>query len=119
MCHFLLVLPLLALPVWWLLPLRPAAEIYSVISVLSGAMYYVTLRMMHTPRAMDPDLIIGARGRVVTNDHGRLQVQLKGEIWYARGGGDLSTGDTVEVTSRHGLTLGVSRRSDSVHSSDS
>jgi membrane protein implicated in regulation of membrane protease activity len=115
MCHLLLVLPLLALPVWWLLPLRPAAEIYGVIVVVSGAMYYVALRMMHTPRAMDPDLIIGTRGRVVTNDHGRLQVQLKGEIWYARGASDLGTGETVEVTSRDGLTLGVSRWAGSAH----
>jgi membrane protein implicated in regulation of membrane protease activity len=116
MCHLLLVLPLLALPIWWLLPVRPAAEIYSVIAVVSGAMYYVALRMMHTPRAMDPDLIIGTRGRVVTNDHGRLQVQLNGEIWYARGAIDLNPGDTVEVTSRDGLTLGVSRCSGAAHS---
>lgn len=116
MCHLLLVLPLLALPIWWLMPLKPAAEIYSVIAVVSGAMYYVALRMMHTPRAMDPNLIIGTRGRVVSSDDGHLQVQLKGELWYARGATDLRAGDTVEVTSRDGLTLGVSRWSSSAHS---
>jgi hypothetical protein len=56
MYHLLLVLPLLALPVWWLLPLRTAAEIYALVAVVSGAIYYVALRMMHTRLAVDPNL---------------------------------------------------------------
>jgi membrane protein implicated in regulation of membrane protease activity len=80
-------------------------------------MYYVALRMMRTPRTMDPDLIIGTRGRVVDNDQGRLQVQINGETWHARGANDLNVGDTVEATSRDGLMLEVSRWSGSVYSS--
>lgn len=117
MCHVLLVLPLIALPIWWLLPLPLSAEIYGVIAVVTGAVYYMALRMMRTPQAMDPDLIVGTHGRVVSNDHGQLQVQLRGEIWLACGADDLSTGDTVEVTSRDGLTLGVSRWGNSARAS--
>ena len=62
------------------------------------------------PVAAGAEQIIGSAGRVVVWDGLRGEVRVRGEVWAARAGHSLAPGDTIEVTSRDGLTLEVDAR---------
>ncbi|MEJ2130423.1 MAG: NfeD family protein [Gammaproteobacteria bacterium] len=106
MCHLILILPLITLPVWWLLPLSIAAPVYGLVSIVSGGVYYLVVRAMRSPLAMGPDLLIGRRGEVVAAG-AQPQIRLGGEIWEAESEYALTPGEQVEVERRERLTLVV------------
>jgi hypothetical protein len=47
MCHLILLLPFLALPVFWLLPLFPAVTLYAGVVVLSVLVYDYSIKGLH------------------------------------------------------------------------
>ena len=49
MCHLILLLPLLALPLFWLTPLSIALPAYVAVLALSGGIYLLAVRAMHRP----------------------------------------------------------------------
>jgi len=49
MCHIILMMPILALPLFWVLPLSIAAPVYGVILLLSSWLYYFTMQAMRRP----------------------------------------------------------------------
>ncbi len=40
MCHLVLLLPVIALPLFWLLPLSVAGPLYGAAAALAGVVYY-------------------------------------------------------------------------------
>jgi inner membrane protein len=110
-CHVLLVLPILALPVFWLLAPGIAVPIYAVVLVLSGATYAAALKAMHRPVVTGKDAIVHGEGVVEHSVDGALFVRILGERWAARADGqELEPGDHVTVVGIDGLTLCVKRK---------
>jgi membrane protein implicated in regulation of membrane protease activity len=81
MCHVLLGLPLLVLPVFWLLPLSAAVPLYTVAAAVSLIVYVYALKAMNTPRMNGGEAMLGAAGRVVNAGK-------RGVTKLARGAGD-------------------------------
>ncbi|QID17914.1 hypothetical protein G3580_09835 [Nitrogeniibacter mangrovi] len=108
MCHILLLMPLLALPVFWLLPEGPAIGVYTVVLGLSAATYLLMVKVMHLPALFGVSTLIGRSGKVVACDERGLYVRVNSETWAARSDAStLTAGDPVRVVAVDGLTLCV------------
>lgn len=110
MCHLLLFLPLLALPVFWLLPLPAAVPLYLLALALSAWMYRALMHSRRHHAAGGADGMLGATAEVVRTDGRRGVVRLHGEFWNARLRGDPCPGDLVSVEGVEGLSLRVSKK---------
>jgi len=109
MCHLILLLPFLALPVFWLLPLVPAVTLYSAVVVLSVLVYYYSIKAMRLPVGTGREAMLHSIGEVVAVTPKTLQVRVHSEIWDARSDQPLIEGDRVEVIAIIGLHLQVSK----------
>jgi membrane protein implicated in regulation of membrane protease activity len=112
MCHLVLLLPLLALPVFWLWPLGVALPVYSLVLLLSAGVYYLALAAMHRRVMIGPETLLHSRGKVVSGYGGGLCMRVQDDLWRARSKQPLEPGDSVEVTGIDGLTLRVVGRSE-------
>jgi len=108
MCHLVLLLPVIALPLFWLLPLSVAGPLYGAAAALAGVVYYYAWDTGRRPVRIGRECMQGALGEVLTTKPS-LRVRVYGEIWQARCADDLSPGDTVRVEDLDHLTLQVSK----------
>lgn len=110
MCHLILFLPLLALPVLWLLPLGVSAPLYGVVVALSAVIYALALRAMRMPVCTGAEALVHATGTVRSVDGCKAAVWVQSELWSAESGSEpLAEGDQVEVVAVEGLTLKVQK----------
>jgi len=107
MCHLLLLLPFISLPIFWLAPLSVAGPAYAVVLVVSGGVYYLAVKAMHRPVVTGVEALLHASGIVVDKQDGVLHVKIHNEIWKARAEEQLGVGDVVTIESVEGLTLKV------------
>ena len=108
MCHLLLVLPILALPVFWLFPFDIAAPLYAVAFALSAAIYAIAFKSMRLPVVSGKEALTHASGVVERIVDGEPSAFIRGEHWTVRSEDQpLHVGDRVEVVSVDGLTLRV------------
>lgn len=106
MCHLVLLMPVVALPVFWLLPLYLAVPVYLVVLVLSAGVYWLAIRAMQLPLTCGGPALLHCRGEVVALGR-HPKVRLGGEIWGAESEFRLHSGEFVEVIGRNNLTLVV------------
>lgn len=98
MCHLLLTLPLLALPIFWLFPLGAALPADGAVTAVSLAVYWYALLAMNRPVMTGMEGMIGENGSVVEVNGQELLVQIHNELWPATSDGAvLRKGDRVEV----------------------
>lgn len=109
MCHLILLLPVLALPLFWLMPLTIAVPVYVIVLVVSAWVYLLALRAMHQPVRTGVEELLHAPGKVTGKDKGVFQVRVHSEIWTAESADDLSPGDRIEVVSVKNMRLKVRR----------
>ena len=110
MAHLTLLLPLVGLGVFWLLSLPLAIPAYLAILLVSGAVYVLALRSMHSPVWTGAEGMAHKAGRVIDADGARGRVEVEGEIWNAVATEPLRPGERVEVVGvGDGLTLRVRR----------
>lgn len=107
MCHLLLLMPLVALPMFWFLPLAVAAPIYGVILALSAWLYLLMMRAMHKPLLLGRASLLHKRGVVLDREDDGLRVRVRSEVWQAHSNDPLGPGDIVEVVGSDGLVLEV------------
>jgi membrane-bound ClpP family serine protease len=108
MCHFLLALPLLALPVFWMLPLAVALPVYGAVAGLSAVIYWYAMRAMRQPVQNGIEGMAGEIGEVVGCGDDGLLVNVHNEIWRAVCAGiPLREGDRVEIVGNDRLLLRV------------
>jgi inner membrane protein len=112
MCHLLLLMPVLALPVFWLLPWPLALSTYAVVTALSAWLYWLALRAMRRPVVTGREELIGSKGEVAEAGGRQLSVRVHGEVWNARSKDRIEKGDRVQVDGMDGLILRVSRIED-------
>ena len=107
MCHLILMMPVLGLPVFWVWPMSIAAPVYTVIIVLSAMVYFYTLRAMRRPVQTGSEEMLRSLGEVREARGCMARVRVHSEIWNAESSDRLRKGDQVRILSVDGLTLKV------------
>lgn len=114
MCHLILLMPVIALPIFWLMPVSYATPIYVVISLASGFLYWLITRAMRQPVRDGFQSLIGTEVEVVSKlnpvDYAQYLVRSGGELWGAKSGEVLQPGENVSVMAVDGIRLVVARR---------
>jgi len=111
MYHLLLLMPLIALPLFWILPLSAAAPVYGVIIALSAWLYIYVFKAFERPVVTGREDILHSVGKVI-DVHGRTShVRVHSEIWAAESSDALQPGDKVKVIGMEELTLKVEKQS--------
>ena len=112
MCHLIFLVPLVGIPLFWLLPLGYALPINILLWIVSGLLGYKVVRaMMLSPKDGFKSLI-GAEAMVVSmvnQSHGQYLVKAGHELWTARSAETLRPGERVAVTATDGIKLVVER----------
>ena len=110
MCHLILALPFVALPMLWLLPWSLGIPLYGVVLALAVAAYVMTFKAMRLPVTTGTEALMHAIGTVRAVDRRTAHVWVLSELWSATcADGPLAIGDRIEVIGREGLTLQVRR----------
>lgn len=113
MCHLLLFMPAIALPIFWIVPLNIAVPVYAVIALTSAALYWLIANSMRKTPQIGVESLVGAPAEVVCRldpGHGaEYLVRSQGELWSARSGDQLEPGETVRVGALRGIHLLVER----------
>jgi membrane protein implicated in regulation of membrane protease activity len=98
----LMLLPLLALPVFWLLPLTQAIAIYLCVVLLSAAMFRIMRKAKKLPPMTGAEYLVGKDAKVVSKsppEHAvPYLVRLDGELWSADSSDILQPGERVKIT---------------------
>jgi membrane protein implicated in regulation of membrane protease activity len=110
MCHLLLLMPLIALPLFWILPLTEAISLYSAIVVLSAWLYVYVFKALARPVVSGKEEIMHSVGKVIDVQGHTLHVKVHSEIWTATSSDNLQPGDTVKVTGMEELKLKVEKK---------
>lgn len=114
MCHLLLLLPVIGLPIFWLVPLSLALPLYLVIAVISIISYWIMVSSMRKPVQTGVETLIGAEAQVVSplspGHRAQYLVRSRGELWTARCAQALQCGESVTVAAVDGICLQVQRR---------
>lgn len=100
-CHFLLLLPVLGLGLFFIFPWPIALALY--LPILGGSLwvYAKMWEAMRQPVTTGPDAVIGAEGVALGPDIARVQA----EMWRVRSPVPLRPWMHVKVIAREGLTL--------------
>lgn len=107
MCHLILLMPVLAIPLFWFVPLSLAAPVYSGILVVSGWVYFLAIRAMNRPVETGIEALVHSTGEVVGKEGDLFCVRVQSEIWNAESTDKLRPGDRIEVIGVEGLMLKV------------
>ena len=109
MCHALLILPLIAAPLFWVLPLSAALPAYAAAVLVSGVIYAYAIRAMRQPRQNGADGMIGESGRIVIGEFGDTHIQIRNELWHAVSDFPLPEGERVKVVAAEQTLLRVQK----------
>lgn len=110
MCHFLLFLPVVALPVFWLWPLPIALPVYALALGIALWVYALAIKTARRQVMTGAEGMIGERGRVVRIEGRTATVEIHGELWSAEAAGEpLALGQVARVVGITGLRLKVTR----------
>lgn len=110
MCHLLLALPLLALPLFWAFPLSVALPAYGAVAGLSAVIYWYAIQAMKRPIQNGAEGMVGEIGEVIETGDENLLVRIHNELWPAvPSRGPVHAGDQVEVIGVERLTLQVQK----------
>jgi membrane protein implicated in regulation of membrane protease activity len=118
MCHLILLTPILALPVFWLVPLNLAIPIYVIIGLIAGFLYWLIAKSMGRRPETGSESLIGAAGEVVSKlgpgGHAKYLIRSQGELWSANSPDLLQTGEKVSVEAVDGIRILVRRNGNPV-----
>ena len=107
-------LPIIGLPVFWILPFDQALPIYLFFLLLFAGMMWVMRGAMKRPRMTGPECLIGKTAEMVSRssmEYGPpFMVRVLGELWSARCDEPLQPGDAVIIVSVQGNSLFVERK---------
>lgn len=112
MCHLILALPIVALPVLWLLPPGVAVPVYAVIVGISIAVYATAIKAWRMPVRNGIEALLGKTGKVVRREGRRVVLNVHGELWSADLDGEpIAVGDKVLVVGFKGFRLKAHKHS--------
>ncbi len=113
MCHLILLMPVLGLPLFWLLPLGYALPINVVIWLISAFLYRLIHRAMMKPIQDGFQSLIGTEAEVVSKralaHSARYLVRTQGELWSAYSADAPEIGEWVNIVAVKGVGVVVER----------
>lgn len=108
MCHLVLVgLPLLALSVFWFLPLVLALPTFVVLIAATFLFYAYLVKAARRPVMTGLEAMQHALGQVRDVQGENAAIWVNSELWSAKSSDRLRVGDRVEVVGVEGLLLRV------------
>jgi len=115
-CHFLLVMPIAGLALFFVLPWPLALAGYVPIAAASFLIYYLSAKALRLPVQTGQESLLGTSGKVVGPlAPGGLAshiVRCRGELWSVRAREPLRPGDYVRITGFDGGRPLVERLTD-------
>ena len=119
MCHLILLMPVLGLPLFWLLPLGYALPINIALWLLSAFLYRLIRKAMRKPVRDGFQSLIGTEVEVVsrrTATHSaRYLVRAQGELWSAYSRDTLGVGEWVNIVAVRGIGVVIERAESASH----
>lgn len=109
MCHLILLLPVVAISLFWFFPLSIAVPTYGVVLIVSGWVYFLAIRAMRRPVQTGVEALMHSIGEVLGKEGSLFRVRVRSEVWNAESTDNLQPGDAVEVVSVDELRLKVRR----------
>jgi membrane protein implicated in regulation of membrane protease activity len=109
MYHFILLMPVIGLVVFWIWPFGPAMLIYLIILTVSGLLYAKIIKSMRRPVITGREGLRGEAADVLDITGHAGHVRIHGEIWRAVSEDDLRPGDHARVVDIDGLTVKIKR----------
>ena len=113
MCHLILLMPVLGLPLFWLLPLGYALPINFAIWLISAFLYWLIRKAMRKPIQDGFQSLIGTEAEVVSKralaHSARYLVRAQGELWSAYSRDTLQQGERVNIVAVRGIGVVVER----------
>lgn len=105
----LMALPLLTLPVFWLLPMVQAVPAYLVGVILSLWMFWLMRRNKRYRVVTGREGMIGEEAEIVSkstmSSRGKqYMIRVEGELWTVSSNDDMEPGDKVIITAIEGNT---------------
>ncbi len=121
MCHLILLMPVLGLPLFWLLPLGFALPINIALWLISAFLYWLIRKAMRRPIQDGFQSLIGTEAEVVskreTSHSAKYLVRAKGEgeLWSAYSSDTLEIGEQVNIVAVRGIGVVVERAEPGSH----
>ncbi len=107
-CHLLFFgLPVLGLPLFWLLPLPLALGVYVSLTALAVWAGLAAVRTLKSPPRTGLEAMRGRVVRIAAVDGGGAVVRVDNELWNAVARETLVPGQSVVIASVDGLTITV------------
>jgi membrane protein implicated in regulation of membrane protease activity len=123
MCHLLLFMPAIALPIFWIIPLSISVPIYMVIVITSGVLYWLIANSMRRIPRIGVESLVSTDAEVISkiNPGHRAQylVRSQGELWSARCPSVLEIGEIVRIAAVDGISLLVNHKDKDSHINNS
>lgn len=110
MHHLILLLPIAAIPLFWVLPLPAAIVLYLFCLALTAFAWWFITRSLHRPVVTGAQGLVGEAGEVVSLKAGvrhECLIKAGGELWSARCDAGLQPGDSVVIRGVEGIRLEV------------
>ncbi|HSB78812.1 MAG TPA: NfeD family protein [Candidatus Methylomirabilis sp.] len=109
MCHLIFLAPVLALPVFWLLPFSVALPIYLGVLGLTTLITWPVIGALRRSPVTGREGMVGVRGEALTMLNPRGLVRCQGEVWEATAEESIPGGERVWVLGIRHLLLTVGR----------
>ena len=115
-------MPVLGLPIFWLIPLNFAIPSYIVIVLISILLYWLIARAMRKPLQDGFQSLIGTEAKVIskmTSVHSaQYLVRSQGELWSAYATDTLQPGEQVNIVAVRGIGVVVKQAENGSHSGE-
>lgn len=107
MCHVLFLLPIIAFALFLFMPAGQAAFLSVPLFLIFSWLAWVMWKDFRKPVTTGIEGLVGNRVQVVSKTRHGAKVILKGELWDAVSGDELTVGETVRVTGCERMKLVV------------
>jgi membrane-bound ClpP family serine protease len=108
MCHLILLSPLLALPLFFILPFKTALITYLLVVSVSVFIYFKIAMAIRSRVRTGKEAMTGAEALVVQDISPEGKIQFGAELWTAMSGGEkFSAGEVVTIQGFRGLRVVV------------
>jgi len=113
MCHILFILPIIALGLFFFLSPAQATFLSVPLFFVFLWLAWVTWKDMRRPILTGIEGLVGGKAQVVSRTRDGAKVLLRGELWDAVSGDELTVGDAVKVARFERMKLVVRKETNS------
>lgn len=110
---FVMLLPIIGLPVFWIMSFGEALPLYLLLASLFAGMMWVMHRTMKYPPMTGAESLLGKTAEVVSKTSlgyaPPYMIRILGELWSAYSEDLLQIGETVKIVSVQGNSVLVQR----------